>query len=177
MIFDLWHGSHSYFAAFDDNHIGTGEGSGMGWGHHLAEHRPGGEYFASYMHHREKQGYLYRAEVVIQEDEILNLDDGFRENAPHIRRRISRLFTLGELKYGLQSAYGTLRRELGDEQASKQLLAEGVIALRAYEETKPAHGDTILVLDPSRIRIKEAYELRIMPQERSWLPLGVSGAI
>lgn len=173
---EVWHGGGSYFTHFEEDAIGSGEGDSMGWGFYFAENRAGGEYFARYMHTR-KNGFLYRADLVIADDEIIDLDSSFRDSPTEIRCRISRVFRSCEWEDGLHAAYWILRKELGDEGASKYLRNEGVMALRSHEGTNYDHGVTHLVLDNSRIIIREAFKLEIQPYDSKWLPLIVNSQL
>lgn len=174
MALEVWHGGGTYFTQFEEAAIGSGEGDAMGWGFYFAANRLGGEYFAKYMYHLNKRGFLYRGELMIADDEILDLDSSFRDTPTAMRYRISRVFRSCEWKYGFHNAYKILRDELGNDGASMYLREEGVMALRSYEETKPGHGDTYLVLDNSRIVIREVFELDIQPNELTWHPLYVT---
>jgi hypothetical protein len=171
ILLDLWHGGPSYFLSFDDKYIGTGEASALGWGHYLAEFRAGGEFYGSYLHSIRGTGFLYRVNVALDDDELLDLDVGFRGNHPHVRRKITRVFKLSELRSGLNCAYETLRQELGNEGASSYLRAEGIPALRTNEGNRVGHGVTTLVFDSSRITIREVYELHRTAYERTWRPI------
>jgi hypothetical protein len=168
---EVWHGGHSYFSQFQEHAIGSGEGEAMGWGYYFAENRPGGEYFARYMYEKHKKGFLYRANILFTEDEILDLDSSFRQITPAMQCRVSRVFRSCEVKQGFHNAYKMLRDEIGNEAASKYLLGEGIMVLRSYEETKPGHGFTYVALDNSRIVIRDAFELEILPFETNWHPL------
>lgn len=164
-----WHGGRAYFVEFSEDAIRSGESDALGWGFYFAGHRKGGEYFAEYLNSRDGIGYLYEVQLDLPEDRVLPLDSQYSEINPLVQSRISQVFRGKEINWGVHSAYCALRDELGDKGASSALRDVGILALTAYENTKPGHGITYLILDKACITLTRIFKFSKNPY--GWQPL------
>lgn len=150
-----WHGGWGNFSTVDEDYIGTGEGASQGWGFYLSENRDGGEYFARYLHFREKKGFLHKVRFELQDDEYWEYEDKSEKKLQN-----------GEIfSY---SKYSDLRLNLGDKSAAQYLRSNGIKAFMLWETDKPPHGYTYVVLKPDIVQVLESYEYIQDPMQCYW---------
>lgn len=154
MIINGWHGGWGNFLAVDENHLGTGEGAGQGWGFYVAEQREGGEYYARYLHFRQGIGFLHKVSFELSEHELWDI------------RSDARLANGDIITY---SDYVDMKNQsLGREPAARFLRANGIKAFKVEEGNKPGHGYTYVVLDTRIVRVTETYAFRSTPTRDIW---------
>lgn len=150
-----WHGGWGSFNRVNETHLGSGEGAAQGWGFYLSEFREGGQWYARYLHFREKQGFLHRVSFSVAAHEFWDMERSDK-------------IMLSDGAYFTTDDYYAFRRDLGDKNAAACLRDIGIKAFRVNENNNPNHGLTCVVVDPRIVNVAESFEYLPERADSQW---------
>ncbi len=136
-----WHGSPAQFSGFDDQHIGSGEGSLEAWGHHISEDR---DHALKYSSLRPgSPGFLYEVEAQVDPDKMIPLHTPFGDLEEHHQELIER--ALGTRPRSKDTLFD-IQGHVGAAELSQALHEAGAHGFSSDDGTH-------VIIDPTRLRI------------------------